>query len=363
MWIARQRAYAGCHWFALPGIEYTMSDMIKINFVKVFTIAYDEMMAQKPCTPSIELLWELFREHIRKAVFITAKGIDFHFDHMHEVYPELVLDLCCYGPVERGLDASKVGGVDYYNILIDGSGLATVADSFGAIAEVICDDKRFSFEQLNDYLRSNWEGSEAEIARMYMKRVKRYGYGNTYADTYASRIVEMFAEECMRIKTPKYNVTMISGLFTWALQMMMGKGVGATPNGRKRDEAISHGANPDPGFRDDGAATALAVAVSNVQCGYGNSSPLQLDFDMGMDFEENAVDIVLGLIKTHFEMGGTQINMNVANKEKLIEAYENPEKYPDLIVRVTGFAAYFGSLSKDMQKFVVERTLSNRGAL
>ena len=365
MWLARQRAYSGCHWFSTPGVEYTMSDMIKVNFARVFEIAFDEMMddsAKNGSEPSVERLWDLFTAHIKKVVALTAEGIDFHIDHMHRVYPELVLDLCCYGPLERGLDASARGGVDYINIMIDGSGLATAADSFGAIAQVICEDKRYSFEELHSFMKADWEGPEASMARMYMKREKRYGYGGTKGDAYATRIADMFAAECATQKTPKHGITMISGLFSWALHLQMGRGIGATPNGRKRDEAISHGANPDPGFREDGAATALAVAVGNSQCGYGNCAPLQIDFEMGIDKEENAVEIVLNLIKTHFELGGTQINMNVADREKLVDAYEHPDRHPDLVVRVTGFSAFYGSLSKDMRKFVLERTLGREVA-
>jgi formate C-acetyltransferase len=161
------------------------------------------------------------------------------------------------------------------------------------------------------------------------------------------------------IKTPKYNITLISGLFTWSGHLQMGKGVGATPNGRKANEGISHGANPSPGFREDGAITALSIAVSKVQCGYGNCSPLQLDLDISIAKEENATELVCDLLKTHFEMGGTQINLNIADKEALKDACKHPEKYPDLIVRVTGFSAYFGSLSQEMRESIVERTISS----
>ncbi len=63
------------------------------------------------------------------------------------------------------------------------------------------------------------------------------------------------------------------------------------------------------------------------------------------------------LIRTHFELGGTQINLNVVDAKKVLEAYEDPSRHPDLVVRVTGFSAYFASLSPDMRKFVVDRML------
>ena len=70
------------------------------------------------------------------------------------------------------------------------------------------------------------------------------------------------------------------------------------------------------------------------------------------------VEKVISLIKTHVALGGTQINMNVVDKKKILEAHDDPYKHPDLVVRVTGFSAYFGSLSPEFRQLVVDRILS-----
>ncbi len=132
--LARQRAYSGCHWSAIPGREYTLNDCVKINFAAVFEVAFNEMMADPGPGPSIERLWQRFEEHLRRAVDATAAGLDFHLAHMHEVIPELVLDLLCHGPIEKGRDASH-GGVEFNNLCLDGAALATVADSFAALEQ------------------------------------------------------------------------------------------------------------------------------------------------------------------------------------------------------------------------------------
>ena len=128
--LARRRIAVGCHWMAIPGREYTMNDVVKVNVAKVFEVAFDEMMAEDD-EPGVERLWARFEDHLRKAVLCTARGIDFHLDHQHRNEPELVLNLLCHGPIERGLDITH-GGVDYYNMCVDGAGLATVADSLAA---------------------------------------------------------------------------------------------------------------------------------------------------------------------------------------------------------------------------------------
>jgi pyruvate-formate lyase len=122
--------------------------------------------------------------------------------------------------------------------------------------------------------------------------------------------------------------------------------------------SVSHSENPDPGFRKDGALTALSSVLESIQSGYGNTSPLQLEIDPGISKDEGGFELVSNLIKTHFDLGGTQIDINVLGKEKIIAAYKNPELYSDLLVRVTGFSAFFASLSPEFRQLVVDRIIS-----
>lgn len=353
--LARQRVYSGCHWFAIPGREYTLNDCVKINFASVFEVAFRDMMSDLHVKPSVDELWRRFEKHLKRAVEVTAEGLDFHMKHMHEVFPELVLDLLCYGPIEKGLDASN-GGVEYYNLCIDGSGLATVADSFAAVEQRIEKEGRLSWDELKKHLENDFK--EAENVRLMLSSVPRYGRGGTRADEWAVRISRTFTRLVKEKPTPNgYN--MIPGLFSWASMISMGQKVGATPNGRHAHAPISHGANPDPGFTRGGSApTAMAVAVASVQCGYGNTAPLQLDMDPGLARGEEGLAKIEALIRGHFEMGGTMINMNVIDKKQILEAHKDPSKYPNLIVRVTGFSAYFASLSKDLRQLIVDRIVA-----
>ena len=79
---------------------------------------------------------------------------------------------------------------------------------------------------------------------------------------------------------------MIPGIFSWAANIVMGRDVGATPNGRHARSPISHGPNPDPGFRKDAAPTALALTVAAIQPGYGNTAPMQIELDPGLSREQ-----------------------------------------------------------------------------
>jgi len=353
--LARQRAYSGCHWSALPGREYTVNDCVKINLAAVLDVALRDMMATVADRANVDVLWEYYERHLRRAVAVTAESLDFHLEHMHEVLPELVLDLLCHGPIERGLDASH-GGLEYYNLCVDACALATVADSFAAMAQRIDHERRMTWTELLGHLDRDWAGEEGERARLMMRSIRRYGYGGSLADDYAVRVSRLFTRLVTERKTPAGH-RMIPGIFSWANTISMGRKLGATPNGRHAGAPISHGANPDPGFRPDGAPTAMAVAIASVQPGYGNTAPMQIELDPAVLRGRGGIDYIADLIRTHFRLGGTQININVMDSERILQAHQDPSLYPDLIVRVTGFSAYFASLSPEFRQLIVDRII------
>ncbi len=188
---ARSRAYSGCHWSAVPGREYAMRDIVKINFAAVYNVAFADMMADTAVKPSVDVLWQRFVHHLQRAIAVTAEGLAYHLEHMHEVFPELALDLLCYGPIEKGEDASH-GGVEIYNLGIDGAALATVADSFAAIEQRVEQERRLSWADLRRHLDSNWGEPDGERVRLMLKSVPRYGSGGSRADGWAQRIVRAF---------------------------------------------------------------------------------------------------------------------------------------------------------------------------
>ena len=346
--LARRRIAVGCNWMSLPGLEYTLNDVVKINIAKVFEVAFEE-------SDTLEELETNYRRHFKVAVEVTAKGIDFHLAHQYLNEPELLLNLLSHGPIEKGKDVSH-GGATYYNMAIDGAGLAVVADSFGAIEQRVVKEKAVSFAELKSAVASNFEGEDGERVRKIMDSAGRYGAGGTDADRWAVKLTEILNGEIANHTTPD-GFKLIPGWFTWADTLRFGRAVGATPNGRKAGEPISHGANPLPGFRKDGALTAMAAAIASVQPGYGNTAPWQLEVDIGLANDAEAVEKIMALIEGHFNLGGTLVNINVVDAQKIFAAHKDPSKYPDLVVRVTGFTAYFNSLSPAFRELVVKRLI------
>jgi len=346
---ARERIAVGCNWMCVPGKEFPMNDTVKINVAKVLEEAVKDLRNEK--VRSTDRLFELFEKHAKIAVEITAKGINHHLDHVWEVTPELVMNLMMKNTLEQGEDISQCA--ELYTVGIDGAGLAVVADSFGALQTRVEEEKILTWDEMFEALDNDFEN---ERLRLILNSSPKFCQGGTVSDTWAKKLTALWVSIIKSQPMPKGR-QLLPGWFSWSRTIEYGTKVGATPNGRKAGTPISHGANPNPHFRTDGAPTAQANGIATIQCGYGNTAPLQLEFDPKLAADEKGVDIVWKLIETHFKQGGTLININILDGEKLMEANKNPDLYPDLVVRVTGFTAYFASLSPQFRQLVVDRFL------
>ena len=352
--LARQRIAVGCNWMSLPGLEYTMNDLVKVNIAKVFEVAYHEMLQQDKAY-STENLWELFNNHLSIAVQTAGEGIRHQLKFQKYNEPELMLNLLSHGPIEKGQDVSD-GGATYYNLSIDGAGLAIAADSFAALEQRIEKEQKFTWETVIEAVQTNYNCENGEIIRNVLKNSEHYGCEDSLGEKWALRIRDLFVSLVKGQSAG--NHVYIPGFFSWANTIEFGEKVQATPNGRKAGEPIAHGANPVPGFTVDGASLALASAIAKIQPGYGNTAPMQWELDPSFA-KLNNVETIEAIIKTHVELGGTLINVNIMDKETVLAAHRNPAAYPELVVRVTGFTAYFSMLSPKFRQLVVDRLLEN----
>lgn len=354
--LARMRSKVGCNWTALPGIEYCLQDVTRICLAQPLLLALDDMLAADE-ENNMENLLRRYEGHLAKSVQLIKDGVDWHVKYKWRNKPEVVLNLVCHGPIERGLDMSR-GGVDIVNFACDATALATTANSLAAIEQRVVKEKRLTWEQLVTVLKNDFEG--AEDIRLMLKSVPQYGAGGTAADRYAKYLADLYTH-MMRDTPTRDGFIVLPGIFSHGDVYIHGKHLGATPNGRHAGGPISHSADPDPGFLPGGgtAPTAKANAVASVQSGWGNSTPLQIDIDAHLAREMGGIENVKAYIRTHDKMGGTLVNINVVSKEKILAAHKDPDLYPDLVVRVTGYSAFFKSLSPEYRQQVVDRWLAN----
>ena len=342
-----------------------MNDTVKVNLAKVFEVAFDEMMAAADAVePSIDALWAQYQKHLKIAVDATGAGIIHHLTYQTKSQPELILNLFQHGLIEKGVNITD-GGANYYNMCVDGSGIAVVADSFAACQQRIDEEKRMTYAELAKVLDANYECEDGEYIRQMMLSSQRYGGGDTLGDEWAVKVKDLWTDLVRDLvrqhqDNPK-KVNFIPGFFSWSNTILLGSILKATPNGRKKGEPINHGANPNSGFRKDGAVTSMCNSIAAVQPNYGNCAPVQLEVDPGITNDPEGVEKMCAMVRGILKSGNTLLNINIIDAQKILEAHKDPYKYPDLVVRVTGFTAFFAMLSEKFRELVVERIKSVNG--
>ena len=255
--------------------------------------------------------------------------------YMHDKYD--------YEKIQMAFLDSKVKRLMAFGI----AGLSVAADSFSAIKYAKVYPIRDENGIIVDY---RTEGD-----------FPKYGNDDDRVDSIAVELAEGTIAELRKHPTYRNAVHTLSVL-TITSNVVYGKKTGNTPDGRRAGEPFAPGANPMH-CRDDHGAIASLNSVAKVKwedCKDGVSYTFSITPDTLGKTKEAQKDALVGLMTGYFKQGAHHLNVNVLNRELLMDAYEHPEKYPNLTIRVSGYAVRFNSLSRDHQKEVIMRTFHEK---
>jgi pyruvate-formate lyase len=194
-----------------------------------------------------------------------------------------------------------------------------------------------------------------EAERRRLIDLPKYGNDVAEVDEIAVSVARAFAEECLKHKTPR------GGLY-WGLMaanvqnVAAGREVGASPDGRLEFEPLSDAASPTFG-RDVSGPTAVIHSISKLDYSlHPGGNVINMRFHSSALSGEEGLAALAALVRTCFDLGGIQLQFNTTGADVLREAMERPEDYSDLVVRVSGFSAYFTGLERAVQQDILART-------
>lgn len=291
-----------------------------------------------------------FKQQLAHFIEILADQEDLEYAITGKTAPFLYLSMLYDDCLARGKGMFE-GGVKYLGGSLETYGNVNAADSLTAMKAAVFEQKKITPQRLLEALEHNFSGYEDEHHLLIEQ--PKYGNDAVAADSIMV-LVHDFLCNTIRDQAKRTNLDWyLNVIINNSQNTTLGRWVGATPDGRKAGGAMAN-ANAPAGGNDRKGITALINSIVKPNPAIHAGSVQNLRF--GSDFVSQHRDMFEVVLKTYFELGGSQAMVTVINRGDLEQALEEPEKHRNLVVRVGGFSARYVELSKDVQLEILSRT-------
>lgn len=298
---------------------------------------------------------EFFDAFTKQFAFLIDQSIDYNnkLAEAHQfLRPTPLLSAFIEGCLEKGKDVTR-GGAKYNSSGTAIIGLADVTDSMMAIKKLVYDDTRYAFADIIKAIDSNFT-NDPVLLSLVQKKVPLFGSGNDEAVEMANRIAGWAHEYFASI--PHYRGgAYTTGFWSMSNHVAFGTLTGALPSGRMAGKPFTPGLTPQPFASKNLLDNIRDVARLNPEFCNNNMAFNVKVVPSAIESRNKTVNDMFAYVKTYFELGGMQMQMNVVTSAVLRDAMAHPENYRNLIVRISGYNAYFVTLNRQMQLELIER--------
>ena len=271
------------------------------------------------------------------------------------------------GCAQKGMDVTE-GGAELGYVTIEAVTYATTIDSLLAVKYLVFEQKFCTMAELIQALKDNWSGHEILQARALHKAPK-YGRDDAAADKPAHQVMELWAEETWKYKTKSTGRQFRPGMLSWNYWVADSFILPASADGRPRGKFLSNALCPSNGA-DINGPTANVNSVGKALGGKAadgrgdwedylnllpNGGSHTMTFNPSMLRDPEHREKFKAFLKGYIENGGSALQVNLINADLLQDAQSHPENYRHLLVRVTGYNAYFTSIGRELQNEIISR--------
>jgi formate C-acetyltransferase len=317
-----------------------------------------------------ETFAEFWAAYVEQTHFIIKHIVDLYdrSETLRATYsPTPYLSTLVRGCAESGKDVTQ-GGPQLRFVTIEAVTYATTVDSLLAIKHLVYDKKICSMAELIQALRDNWEGHEV-LQAIAKNKAPKYGQDDNEADAMALKVMETWTEITWHYKTSVTDRQFRPGMLSWNYWIADADILPASPDGRKKGQFLSNAICPVNGA-DIHGPTANANSVGKVLGGKASNG--KGDWEGYINLLPNGASHTItfspsllrdpahkakfkGFLRGYAENGGTALQINILDAKMLQDAQKHPEDYKHLLVRVTGYNAYFTSIGKELQDEIIAR--------